>query len=219
MSHDASRAGHTKGRWRVYLPSVIALVVVVLSCIFVEQLNRSLHSQGQSYEVREAAGLIRSQLEGTIRADVQLVLGLVAVLEIQPDISQEEFSNIAARTIGNRVQFRNVAVAPGFVVSLVHPFSERNQRVIGLNYATDPIRGGAVKRMQASGQFQIAGPIDLIVGGQGVIGRFPMFSEVEGERTIWGLLAAVINAESIYEPAGLRSGDHGLKIAIRGRNG
>lgn len=136
---------------RTYLPTWIALLVVVLSFVFAENQNRIIHDQRSRADVQSEAGLIRSRLEGYLNADIQLVKGLVAVIASQPDITQERFSALAAETIGNKSEILNIAVAPDLVVTMVHPL-EPNRAVIGLDYnqnagaACDGVAGTVQRR-------------------------------------------------------------------------
>mgnify|MGYP005994253357 CR=1 FL=1 len=181
---------------RAYLPCWIVFLGVIAAFVFVEQQNQTIRLQTVRADVQHEAGLLRSQLEGYLNADIQLVKGLVAIISVNPSLSQEKFSEVASHVIGEREEFINVAVAPDSVVQMVYPF-EANKLIIGLDFTQNDSYRAAVIRARDSGQMVLAGPVELIHGGQGFIARFPIFIDETGEKKFWGIASAVLDAEKI----------------------
>ncbi|MDZ7603578.1 MAG: CHASE domain-containing protein [Hoeflea sp.] len=191
-------------------------MVTLAAGVFAENQNRILHQQGQRAKVSEQLGLVRAKLEGNIKSNIQLVRGLVAVIETQPDIEQPFFSRIASELVGAHSQLRNIAGAPDLVISLMHPI-EGNEGAIGLDYRKNERQRQAVMRAVESREMVLTGPVDLVQGGQGFISRFPVFNETgPAERKLWGLVSAVIDAERLYAESGLLDADLPIKISITG---
>ena len=67
----------------------------------------------------------------------------------------------------------------------------------------------------------VAGPLNLVQGGIGIIGRTPIFIRTDDldEDQYFGILSVVINIPSLFEEAGLSAKDALLKIAIKGKDG
>lgn len=196
----------------------IALVVILATGVFAEHQNRVLHHQSARVKVSEQLGLVRAKLEGNINSNIQLVRGLVAVIAAEPDMDQARFSRIAAGLMNKHSQLRNIAGAPGLVVSLMYPV-EGNERALGLDYRKNAMQRDAALRAVASEAMVLAGPVDLLQGGQGFVGRFPVFVEDStGGRYLWGLLSAVVDVERLYADSGLLSPDLPIQIAIIGRD-
>ncbi len=203
-------------------PSVIAvgiaLAVTVVTGIFAEVQNRAVHRQSERATVSEQLGLVRARLEGNINSNLQLMRGLVAVISTHPDIDQEQFGRIAGNLLGNQSQIRNVAAAPGLVVSLMYPI-EGNEKAIGLDYKKNEQQREAALRAVETGQMVLAGPVNLLQGGQGFIGRFPVFvANPDGTDHLWGLVSAVVDVERLYADSGLYDPDLPIDIAISGRD-
>lgn len=206
----------------VLRPSVvaagIALVVTLMAGLFAESQNRTVHHQNERANVSEQLGTVRAKLEGNINSNIQLVRGLVAVIATRPDIDQRQFGKIAAALIGEHSQLRNIAGAPDLVVRLMYPI-EGNEKAIGLDYRKNETQRDAALRAVESGQMVLAGPINLLQGGQGFIGRFPVFIEdMTGERFLWGIVSAVVDVGRLYADSGLLSNDLPIEIAISGRD-
>jgi len=133
-------------------------------------------------------------------------------------MDQAQFSKVAAGLLGKHSQLRNIAGAPGLVISLMYPV-EGNEKAIGLDYRSNDVQREAALRAVASEQMILAGPVNLLQGGKGFIGRFPVFVESEyGGRHLWGLVSAVIDTERLYAASGLTALNLPLRIAIRGQD-
>jgi len=116
---------------------------------------------------------------------------------------------------------RNIGAAPDLVLSLMYPL-KGNEAALGLDYRQHPVQREAALRARDSGRTVIAGPLSLEQGGVAIIARKPVFlpaAEAGGEKRFWGLVSAAIDVETLYEQAGLRDSDLGLRVALRGRDG
>jgi len=196
----------------------IALAVTVATGVFAEYQNRIVHKQSAHAKVSEQLGVVRAKLEGNINSNIQLVRGLVSVIAAQPDMDQAHFSKIAEGLVGKHSQLRNIAGAPGLVIRLMYPI-EGNEQAIGLDYRKNEKQREAALRAVGSKQMILAGPVNLLQGGQGFVGRFPVFAEHDaGDRYLWGLISAVVDVERLYAESGLFSADLPIKIAIRGKD-
>lgn len=203
-------------------PSVVAvavaLVVIVIAGIFAEVQNDAVHRQNERAAVTEQLGLVRARLEGNINSNLQLVRGLVAVISTQPSINQKQFSEIASSLIGEHSQLRSVAAAPGLVIRLMHPI-EGNEKAIGLDYNKNELQRRAALRAVNSAQMVLAGPVNLVQGGTGFIGRYPVFTDNDlGDKELWGLVSAVVDVQKLYVDSGLYNPKLGIEIAISGKD-
>ncbi len=201
--------------FRSLLLAAFALIVVV--GVLADLQNREAAEQDLRISVSERIGLMRAKLEGNINGNVQLVRGLISTLKTEPDMSQERFAELSSHLFTDNSQLRNIAGAPDLVISLMYPMAG-NGRAIGLDFRKNAAQREAVLQVRDEGKMIIAGPVDLVQGGQGVIGRFPVFTEVDGERAFWGIVSAVIDAQRLFEDSGLLDPDLPIDIAVVGRD-
>jgi sensor domain CHASE-containing protein/CheY-like chemotaxis protein len=211
--------------------AVIACLVVLLAGLFAESQNREVHEERQRNEVLGKLGLLRSNLEGDINSNVQLVQGLIGVISTEPEIDQARFARLGQSLLAGRgpraddtplsgrSQIRNVAAARDMVISLIYPM-EGNEAALGLDYRASPSQRELALRARDEGRMVLAGPLDLVQGGRGFVGRSPVFVDgPAGSREFWGLVSAVIDEEALYAASGLRDEALGIDLAIRGRDG
>jgi diguanylate cyclase (GGDEF)-like protein len=206
--------------WRpTIVPAAVALVVIVIAALYAEHQNRRLNEERLRADVLSQVSLIRARLEGHINGNIQLVRGLVATLTTEPAMTQQRFTELAGKLIDRRSQLSIVAGAPNLVVAMVHPI-KGNEAAIGLNYNKNSAQREAALRARDTGELVLAGPVDLVQGGRGFIGRFPVFIE-QGYRTklFWGIVSAVVDEERLYRDSGLLDRNLPIELSISGRDG
>src|SRR5690606_21901477 len=77
----------------------------------------------------------------------------------------------------------------------------------------------AITRARRTGQMVFAGPVDLVQGGRGFIGRFPVFTGEARRQRFWGVVSAVVDMQRLYDDSGLSDPDLDIDIAITGHDG
>jgi diguanylate cyclase (GGDEF)-like protein len=197
------------------LPAVLALLVVLVAGYFADRLNNEAHRERVRSEVLNQVSVIRAKLEGNINGNLQLVRGLVATIAIEPEMDQMRFAALAGRLLEEHSQLRSIAVAPDLVVSMIHPL-KGNEGALGLDYRENEAQREAAVRARDTGELVIAGPVALVQGGHAFIGRFPVFVREELGSRFWGIVAAVIDRDRLYQDSGLLDPDLPLQIAIDG---
>ncbi|HEY9012966.1 MAG TPA: EAL domain-containing protein [Devosia sp.] len=191
---------------------------MVLAGIFADSQNSMLFQQRERADVQDQLSLVRAKLEGNINGNIQLVRGLVATISTEPGIDQDRYTELAEKLFANNSQLRNIAGAPGLVVSLMYPIAG-NERAIGLDYRNNEAQRDAAIRARDSKQVVLAGPVDLVQGGRGFIARFPVFVGEPGPSTFWGIISAVIDLDRLYADSGLLDPAVPISIAIVGHDG
>ena len=201
------------------IPAAIAAVVIIVLGLFADHQNRVVKEQELRAEVLAKVNLVRAKLEGNINSNIQLVRGLIATIVTEPDMTQQRFSDLAENLFATEGQLRNIAGAPGLVVSLMYPVAG-NMRAIGLDYRTDPQQREAALRARDTGELVLAGPINLKQGGRGFVGRFPVFIDRgTSEERFWGIVSAVVDVDRLYHDSGLFDPSLGIDIALSGVDG
>jgi len=193
------------------------LAVMVLIGIFADLQNQKIADQDLRSSVRDQIGLIRTKLEGNISSDVYLVRGLISTLQTEPDMKQARFAELAKNLFMEQSQLRNIAAAPGLVITMMYPM-KGNEKAIGLDYRKNPKQKAAAMQVRNNGHAVIAGPVNLVQGGQGFIGRFPVFTTADGVRSFWGIVSAVIDVNRLYKDSGILDDDLPIEIALIGKD-
>ena len=146
--------------------------------------------------------LIRAKLEGNINGNIQLVRGLVSTISTEPHMGQARFAALVSNLFEEQSQLRSIAAAPDLVVAMTYPL-DGNEKAIGLDYRTNAAQREAVLRARDTGKLVLAGPVDLVQGGRGFVGRFPVFIDGADGRQFWGVVSAVVDVGRLYADSGL----------------
>ncbi|MEO8527344.1 MAG: EAL domain-containing protein, partial [Caldimonas sp.] len=161
---------------------------------------------------------IRARLEGNINGNLQLVRGLVGSIATEPDMTQPRFAALAAQLLDGNSQLRDVAGAPDLKVKLLYPVAG-NEKLLGLDYNTLDAQNTAIFRARDDHDLVLAGPVNLVQGGLGFVGRFPVYLAGAMREKFWGIVSAVIDADRLYQSSGLLDRDLDVEIALRGPDG
>lgn len=159
-----------------------------------------------------------AQIEGRLGAIINAAGGLVATLSTEPDMPEGRYGSLAMNIVSSSSGVRNIAAARDLVVNLVYPL-EGNEFVLGLDYSKNDAQRTAAFRVRDTGRFTLAGPVNLVQGGEALIGRFPVFEGNPNVRKFWGILSIVIDLHSFYEETGLTELSTELDIVLIGRDG
>lgn len=162
------------------------------------------------------AGRVRTRLEAEVNTTLNLTLGLVIYVATHPEVSPEAFESIARRLVRRTPHIRNIGLAKGHVITHMYPL-EGNEAAVGFRYQENAAQWPMVRRAMETRRTVVAGPVDLVQGGRGVVSRSPIFMG-DGQGTYWGLASTVMDVDSLYAASGLMDTGN-LRYALRGKDG
>lgn len=194
--------------------TIVFVSIMALGEFFIQTQKLERENERRIDAVSYAATL-RARLEREINTLLYLTSGLGSYLIVRYDkIEESELYNILAVLHQNSKHVRNFGVALGYRLSYVYPVAG-NEAAIGLNYREEPLQWPVIEEIIANRTPALAGPIDLVQGGRGLIYRVPIF--IDGQ--YWGLLSTVIDWDSLYRASFEESINNKYEFSIRGKNG
>lgn len=188
------------------------------SVVWLEQARRQ---QAERAVLQAEAATVRARLESELNATLSLTLGLSSFVLADPKFSEQAMEQVAASLIRLQPAIRSVALAPDNVIRYIYPRAG-NEKALGLRYLDTPAQRDAVLRLMREQRPVIAGPIELVQGGIGLINRIPvLFARRDGGTRYWGLASVAIDPRPIFARAGLGEGGphNGMHFALRGKDG
>ncbi|MBS99727.1 MAG: sensor domain-containing diguanylate cyclase [Oceanospirillaceae bacterium] len=208
---------------RRLLPYLAIAFVVLVGIFITEYVQKMVADRTYQLQRTEAMGVI-SQLRARLESEVNSVLflssGLISYVTVQPYSTPEQWRPLAAEIVRSSAHVRNIGLAPDNVIRFVYPI-HGNENAIGLDYEANVQQWPAVKRAIDKGELVLAGPVQLVQGGLGLIARTPIYarSEPTAPSRYWGLASVVIDAESLFASAGLAPIVEVYRISIVGKDG
>ncbi len=201
-------------RWFAF---ALALLVLLLGA-WAERVDRDRRAVTLRAEVQGRLAETRERLAGHLYGDLQLIRGLLGVISLEPGLDQPRFERAVQPLLQGRTQLRNIAAAPDMVIRMVVPM-KGNEAAIGLDYRKVPAQFEAAERARLTRQVVLAGPLNLVQGGVGLVARLPIYiNDAQGRERFWGLVSAVIDVDRLYERSGLKEPDAPIEIAMRGKD-
>lgn len=166
--------------------------------------------------VRGALGEARDQIDRRLETALAVPETLAAVIAAEERIDTDTFEAIAARLVRANPSIRNVALAPGDVITAIHPV-RGNEAALGLRYAAVPAQYEAVQQAIRTRRTVISGPLVLVQGGTGLLSRTPVFVRGPGGRDTryWGIVSLAVNVEPLFADIERIAARNGLDIAVR----
>ncbi|MCR6629656.1 MAG: ATP-binding protein [Magnetospirillum sp.] len=193
-----------------------ALVVMALTALF-DRLELARFQSEQRALVLDRLSTKRAALEASLNARLHLVRGLAAFVQSTDLVTEDRFRAFAASLLGGRGDVRGLVLAPDCVIRFAYPL-ESNATAIGADLLAIPRFEPIIRQTIETNRLTVAGPAELVQGGNGLIGRIPVFHERDGQRVLWGLAIIVLDVPSLLAEAGLVE-DLQQDYAIRGRDG
>ena len=206
-------------RRALYLASALLVFWgLALAAYVAEKINQERFASDERAVVLHGLTVVRDALERNLNGDIQLVKGMMGVIALEPKLNQERFE-LAARTLfSGRTQLRNIGAAPDMVIRLMYPL-QGNERAVGLDFRTVPEQLVTAEQARESRQIVLAGPLNLVQGGVGLIARLPIYLPgSNGQEYFWGLVSAVIDVDKLLASSGLGDAKLPVEIAIRGKD-
>ncbi|KZN40246.1 ATP-binding protein [Pseudoalteromonas luteoviolacea] len=193
---------------------ILLLAVIVATGWYIDRVNHKHMIEVQKNSTYEHINVYRTRIEGKLAANIQLVRGLAIALGNKGTLTQKEFERIAAPLFESEDILRNLGAAPDMILQFTYPL-EGNERALGLNYLTHPTQRKEALQAKESGEIVLAGPLELMQGGEALIARVPVFT---AEKSFWGLLSVVIDMDKLYASARLKELEDNYQIAIQGQH-
>jgi diguanylate cyclase (GGDEF)-like protein len=190
------------------------LLVIVLGEMTVRMHSWDKDSERHLDAISRTA-VLRAKIERELNSVLYLSSGLGSYLIVRNDtIQRKEINDILARLHRSSRNVRNFGIAVGYRLSYVYPLSG-NEAAIGLYYPDEPDQWPTIGKTIASGAPALAGPVELIQGGHGLIYRVPLFIGPQ----YWGLLSTVIDADALFGSIDHEAQDSHYQFALRGKDG
>ncbi|MGE6221347.1 PAS domain S-box protein [Nubsella zeaxanthinifaciens] len=172
----------------IILIGIICLIGLQRYATIKESREREAIAMLESVEIRLGQLLKGSQ-------NITLTLALTVDKQGNP----QNFEQIAAEIYRGNPYLQGVQLAPNGVIKYMYPL-KGNERAIGLNVLKTGIQNQlAAKKAVAKRRIYFQGPVNLVQGGQGVVGRLPIFIN----QKLWGFSAVVIKLNELLKAAGI----------------
>lgn len=181
--------------WAAALAS-FALIALLAGAWIVKE--RESRAQEQRLQAAAHAANHARILQTHLRYSFSSVLALGAYARISSDVG-EHFDLVARDLLSLYPEVSSLSLSPDGVVAWTVPL-QGNEAAIGFNQLTDDRQGAESRMARDAERLTVAGPLKLVQGGTGLVGRYPVFvTNDEGERHFWGFANATMPLASALQ--------------------
>ncbi|MCT7952112.1 PAS domain S-box protein [Ancylothrix sp. C2] len=211
-----------KFRFLAYLAALSTATAVGVGVLIVDRSAQDQFRASNRAMILNQVSAVRAKLEAGINQRLFLSRGVVAYVSTHPEISQEEFENLAQVMVAGTPGINAVGLYKDNAVSHIYPYAE-NESSLGFNPAKEPDEKPAIERAISTRKTVLAGPVVLVHNGlPAFITRSPIFITPPGERPetgkYWGLAGLIIDRDVLLSETGLLSSNTNIQYSLRGKN-
>ncbi|MDO8284171.1 MAG: EAL domain-containing protein [Rhodoferax sp.] len=170
--------------WTVFVVAALASAGVIWK---LEQRSLATDRLRMEALASDHAHAIQSTMERALSATYS-----IAAMVRQGKGNVPDFEGVANEMLPWYPGVSILGLSPGGVIQRVAPLAG-NEKSIGFDQLKDPVQGREARLARDTGKLTLAGPLKLIQGGLGAVGRLPIFLDgPDGKPVFWGLTYAVI---------------------------
>lgn len=201
------------------LISVLAFVLLIVATVSYTEYKQGLWEKDIRANLLDVLIGKKSKLEKALYSRIYYTRGVAAFVALKPDITTNEFYELAKEYIKNDTVINSMALSPDCVIDAIYPH-EGHEQAIGLDLLQHPERREIVEKTIETHQTFVAGPVELVEGGVAFISYTPIFQRSgKTENRFWGVTDIVIKQDGLFREAQFRTSENGYEYALRGYNG
>lgn len=184
---------------RSYSYSALAFVIVFVVGLFASYTWESQHLKVKRTQALSLAQSYSFQLKSILEHNLSGNYTLAALVHEFGGFTRW-FPQVAESLHKIYPEVNNFALSPNGIVKQVYPL-EGNERVIGFNQLMDIEQGTDTWDALKQQRMILSGPVNLVQGGQGLIGRLPvtLANRYGGAEQFWGFSSVVIRLDELLE--------------------
>lgn len=209
MNGQASSQAGARGSRPLMLAAMVFLAAAVVAATLVWHLE-----QQRQQEARARAAILAQDhahaIQGNIERTLSATYALAAMVR-QGQGNFDSFEEVAGQMLPLYPGAYSLQLAPGGVTRRIVPRAG-NEKAFGHDLLKDPVRDKEARFARDSRKLTLAGPFELVQGGLGAVGRFPVFlGEEGGSQSFWGFATVVMRFPDLLETVHLpRLGERGF---------
>lgn len=200
MRFDAvvTETNRASGRARPRTVALIAFLIATATAgivVWQSEVRRvQIERSRLQLRVVERGHFLEASLERALSAAQTL-----AVLVEHADGAIPDFNDAAKRILADHPGASALGLAPGGVITHVYPRAG-NEAAIGFDLFHDPTQSKEALLARDSDTLRLAGPLRLVQGGMGAVGRVAVrVPGPDGQRNFWGLAYVIIRFPDVLE--------------------
>ncbi|MEQ7800950.1 PAS domain S-box protein [Pedobacter sp. ASV1-7] len=174
----------------------VFLFLLILIGFITKQKYRIIKDE-ERQEMLSILNVVKQNIEQSLKNSYTATLTLAVTLN--ENGVPVDFEKVGAKLVDSNSMIQTVQLVPHGTIKYTYPL-KGNEKALGLNIlkGSNEVAAGALRTIN-SRRMYFSGPIPLIQGGYGIIGRLPLFDNGK----FWGFSAVVLKLDKFLEQAGV----------------
>ncbi len=190
--------------WFIIRPKTSGfLIFLTLSflVILISSQRYQIVKEDEKYEMNMILKDIHQKIEQSLKNCYTTTVSLA--LTINDSGKPDNFNEVAKKLLKSNPTISAVQLVPNGVIKYIYPLKGNeaavNYNILGANY----LKEEAGKSI-ATQKIFFAGPLKLVQGGTGIVGRLPIYNK----NNFWGFTAVIIKLENLLKTSGINFINH-----------
>lgn len=207
-------------RYQAVFGAILVSLLIIASAYIVHRNEAEMDYFNRQVNVEKRLNDVAGSLASAMRVRLNLTSSLRAFVTTRQQFTAQEFDHFGQLLQKDLTGVLSLQLAPGGIVTYLTNH-ERNKKAVGHNLLADPNRRELAEKSIRENSYIIAGPIDLVQGGQAIIARRPIFLSDKEAKTeaFWGFATILIDINELLLDAAIDELSQDYDLAIRGKNG
>jgi len=172
--------------------AIISFFILLFISIFLTYRIYNIEHSNEVLKVKEESFNIKNQLESTINYSTNVVK--VMSFLVEKNLEETEFESVAQKLLEKNKNIDAIQLVKNFKIYKTFPI-EGNEKTIGYDIHNNQGHKNAAYSALKNNKTTFEGPINLVQGGKGIVGREPIFKN----NMFWGFSAVIIKTETILK--------------------
>lgn len=184
-----------------YWPNQLALMAFFAMFIITQTIAFKIFTvekENETLLVKEEANHIKNQLDNAINFSHNAVK-IIGFL-VERDLEEKNFDIVSKDLLSKNKFIDALQLVKDCTIIKTYPLKS-NEATIGFNIASGDIHKEAISKSIKQNKIFFEGPLNLIQGGIGIIGREPIYKNGK----LWGFSAVLIKQETLLKAIGIDS--------------
>jgi len=157
-------------------------------------------NKNKNYEMQTTLENLHQNIDQNLKNCYTTTLTLA--LTINDQGVPENFESISSKLLASNQCISAVQLVPDGIIKYIYPL-KGNEFALNLNLFNSPLlKKEAIKSMESKKMY-FAGPLNLVQGGVGIVGRLPIFKKSK----FWGFSAVIIKLDTLLKMSSINSID------------
>ena len=205
-SHDtpaATPASHPSATARIRWVTLLTFLAVSLLGLLIVLFIEESRLQGRQKQAGDITARFAYTIHDRLNRSLSATYALAALIR-QGNGRIDHFEQMGSEMIPLYGGINSLQLVPDGIIRQIVPL-QGNEKAIGLNLFTDSVRSEEALLAVKTRRLTLAGPLELVQGGQAVAGRLPVFlNRGDNSEYFWGLVAVVIRIPDLLDAARLQ---------------